>query len=327
VFQFSTLESAEHGDKWMVVKANKNFAALAPKCLMSHIPAHQSGMADCLAGRVDGLVLEVVEGLPVVTFSQALIQAHLNKLLPSEVDSSSAKGAWGFLSEKKPGQGVNVRFLNGEEVQVSLKQMDKDLSLAIGQPMRVVKDAKAYSLKSSSLYDSKSGQGAYYSDKQILTKALALERKLLLENVEAEMGVKVGHNHGLSVKMAKDSYILVGSSSESQAVTGFVVEDHCSKEPQKYKAGEQVLCRVLDIDYEKKLADLSQVVSNHQNPPINSILKQSAKYPVNEAEKAVVELNKESYLIVSLKKNRNMLGLVNLEAMNGHPVSKQYQDL
>lgn len=65
----------------------------------------------------------------------------------------------------------------------------------------------------------------------------------------------------------------------------------------------------MDIDLEKEIMDLSErLVEKHS----------SKSQPVKEGQtvKAIVELNKEDYLIVTFKQNRKQVGLLQLQPFN-----------
>jgi hypothetical protein len=58
----------------------------------------------------------------------------------------------------------------------------------------------------------------------------------------------------------------------------------------------------LDVDPNKKIADLSEKLIDFKNKDAKSL-------PEGSQCKAIIELNKESYLIASIKTNRTKLGL------------------
>ena len=89
-------------------------------------------------------------------------------------------------------------------------------------------------------------------------------------------------------------------------MTGFIVNEQKLNTEKTYKVGEVISdCVVLDIDFEKKIVDLSErLVSNEESKKAK---KKDAKQ--EGFQKAVVELNKEKYLVVSLKADRSRVGL------------------
>ena len=74
-----------------------------------------------------------------------------------------------------------------------------------------------------------------------------------------------------------------------------------------YKDGETVVnCIVLDIDSEKKIVDLSERLYSAEESKQKKAKKGEEG---NSYQKAVVELNKEQYLVVSLKSDRTSIGV------------------
>lgn len=84
--------------------------------------------------------------------------------------------------------------------------------------------------------------------------------------------------------------------------TGFILNDH--KLSSKYKIGQKLVCRVLDIDTQKKIADLKELPKGTAAEEPN--LK---KIKVDSKQKVVIELNKDEYFVVSFKNQRHVLGL------------------
>lgn len=77
-------------------------------------------------------------------------------------------------------------------------------------------------------------------------------------------------------------------------------------------------CVVLDIDFEKELLDLSERLAAEKVS--STQLKVGAQY------KATVELNKDDYLLVSFKQNKQRIGVLMLQSLNNdqvpHPNAK-----
>lgn len=67
----------------------------------------------------------------------------------------------------------------------------------------------------------------------------------------------------------------------------------------------------MDIDFEKEIVDLSEKIAEKSS-------KKAKEQPIKKGsqQKAVVELNKEHYLIVSYKSNPNQFGLVMCQSFN-----------
>lgn len=77
-------------------------------------------------------------------------------------------------------------------------------------------------------------------------------------------------------------------------------------------------CIVLDIDFEKELLDLSERLAAEKVS--STQLKVGAQY------KVTVELNKDDYLLVSFKQNKQRIGVLMLQSLNNdqvpHPNAK-----
>ena len=105
----------------------------------------------------------------------------------------------------------------------------------------------------------------------------------------------------------KDYGIIAQITSETSGIqTGFILNDH--KLSSKYKPGQSLKCRVLDIDYSKKIADLKELSDKTSGEVVIKASSKKAMKPEHKT-KAIVELNKEGYLVVSVKSSRSTLGL------------------
>ena len=87
--------------------------------------------------------------------------------------------------------------------------------------------------------------------------------------------------------------------------TGFIINDHKGGQG-KYKQGQALKCVILDVDPLKKIADLSE----------KTFKKSDKDIKVGSTCKAIVELNKDSYLICSLKNNRMKFGICIVQNFN-----------
>lgn len=106
------------------------------------------------------------------------------------------------------------------------------------------------------------------------------------------------------MQLVKD-YGIIGQISDcqgSEVQTGFILNDHKLK--NKYKVGQKLTCKILDIDTSKKIADLKEVQEGTKEEQANH-----KKIKPDSKQKVIVELNKDGYLIVSLKSNRSILGI------------------
>ena len=113
--------------------------------------------------------------------------------------------------------------------------------------------------------------------------------------------LKLGQLIKAEVQLVKDYGIITQIKSKDESIkTGFILNDH--KLGQKYKPGQTVHCRVMDIDQVKKIADLKEVKADTADEDTKTF-KEGAKV------KAIVELNKEGYLVLALKNARHKLGI------------------
>ena len=74
-------------------------------------------------------------------------------------------------------------------------------------------------------------------------------------------------------------------------------------------------CIVLDVDPSKRIADLSE--------KLTTVKTKTAKPQVNFIQKAIVELNKDQYLIVSMKSSRKTLGICMANNFNNDSLSPE----
>lgn len=120
------------------------------------------------------------------------------------------------------------------------------------------------------------------------------------------------------VSLAKE-YGNIVSCEKYPNLTGFAVTEHLI--PNKtYKEGQKMSCIVLDIDFEKELLDLSERLASEK--------ASSTKVKVGATYKVTVELNKDDYLLVSFKQNKQSIGVLMLQGLNDdqvpHPNSKYH---
>jgi ribosomal protein S1 len=118
------------------------------------------------------------------------------------------------------------------------------------------------------------------------------------------MGLNLGQEIEASVQLVKDYGIIVQMEGEN-VQTGFIINDHKDGK-SKYKQGQALKCTVLDVDPLKKIADLSE----------KTFKKSEKEIKIGSSTKAIIELNKESYLICSLKNNRRKFGICILQNLN-----------
>ena len=118
------------------------------------------------------------------------------------------------------------------------------------------------------------------------------------------MGVKLGQEIDAQVQLVKDYGIITQIEGEN-VQTGFIINDHKGGQG-KYKQGQALKCVILDVDPLKKIADLSE----------KTFKKSDKDIKVGSSCKAIVELNKDSYLICSLKNNRKKFGICIMQNFN-----------
>ena len=116
-----------------------------------------------------------------------------------------------------------------------------------------------------------------------------------------------------------------------EQMTGFIMNENKRKK-QEYEVGQSVTAKILDIDKERKLLDLShskhflelvpkpsskRPLANCQHPEILPTLQPYiTKFPKAKAMRAQVELVKESYAIVSLQTVEHVLALIPIRLFN-----------
>jgi len=115
------------------------------------------------------------------------------------------------------------------------------------------------------------------------------------------------------VQLVKDYGLILDILGCGAGMTGFIVNEQKLKVDKVYKVGDTIVdCVVLDIDFEKKIVDLSERLQGFEE-----VKKKSEKKDGQAGgfQKAVVELNKEQYLVLSLKSDRTQLALCILHAL------------
>ena len=137
--------------------------------------------------------------------------------------------------------------------------------------------------------------------------------------------LKIGQKISATVQLVKDYGLILDIKSQGDAadrMTGFIVNDQKKKADKVYKAGEtEVEAIVLDIDFEKKIVELSERLVS--SAALGEETKQAKKIKgdAQAYQKAVVELNKEQYLVVSLKSDRSKVGVCILHGLSAESQS------
>lgn len=117
----------------------------------------------------------------------------------------------------------------------------------------------------------------------------------------------IGQTVKADVQLVKDYGVIVKISGNDELATGFIINAQTSS--KKFKPGHSIKCRVLDVDPTKKMADLSEKLGD-----VKEGKKKEAK--VGDEHKAIVELNKDSFVVMSLKSDRSKIGFCILHNFN-----------
>lgn len=106
----------------------------------------------------------------------------------------------------------------------------------------------------------------------------------------------------------KDYGLIAQLDDCEDGLTGFIVNEQKASVDKTYKAGKTSLdCIVLDIDNEKRIVDLSERLFTVEEE--SKVSKKSKDAIWGGYQKAVVELNKEKYLVVTLKSDRTRVAV------------------
>jgi len=108
------------------------------------------------------------------------------------------------------------------------------------------------------------------------------------------------------VQLVKDYGVIVKVLDQEEVTTGFIINTQTTS--KKIKPGQKIRCRVLDVDPIKKMADLSE--------KLGEVKTSKRDVKVGEEFKAIVELNKESFVILSLKSDKSKIGFCILHNFN-----------
>lgn len=162
-------------------------------------------------------------------------------------------------------------------------------------------------LKASVIYHQDREQSMLAKDKEVQIKSFFEEVKAQQESYKLQIGEKVEAR----VSLAKD-YGNIVSVEKYPGLTGFILSEHLTNK-KEYKEGSKVSCIVLDLDFEKEILDLSERLGEKQAGHAVTI-------KVGHQYKAVVELNKEDYLLVSFKQSKTSIGLLMMQSLNNDQV-------
>jgi len=136
-----------------------------------------------------------------------------------------------------------------------------------------------------------------------------VEEKALLRDI-SKKGLKQGVKVEGTVSLLKDYGTIL---SLKGGLTGFIIKDNQKGEPEN---GQKVAATVLDADFQKGVVDLTMKLTG----------KESSE-PLSGKHKLVVELNKEDYLVVACKTNRQILGYLSLMHFNRDDRQNPHQNI
>lgn len=117
----------------------------------------------------------------------------------------------------------------------------------------------------------------------------------------------MGETVAAHVSLAKDYGNIVGVE-KYPGLTGFILTEHLTQK-KEYKEGQKLNCVVLDIDFEKEILDLSEKLAEKKT---EGKVAGSGSVKVAHQYRAIVELNKEDYLLISFKQSKGQIGILQM---------------
>ena len=122
----------------------------------------------------------------------------------------------------------------------------------------------------------------------------------------SSLKIKIGMAVKATVQLIKDYGLIlqVDGVTDEDDLTGFVANEQLASS-KTYKVGAQLTCVVLDVDTDKKIIELSERLVSDKAADQEKKLK--------ENQKAIIEMNNEKYLVVTLKSNRSRIGVCILQ--------------
>ena len=124
----------------------------------------------------------------------------------------------------------------------------------------------------------------------------------------SQLKVKLGMQVTAKVQLVKDYGLILSVDGFQDDLTGFIANEQLATSKQ-YKIGTSISCIVLDVDTDKKIIELSErLTTDGANKDIQTKLKDNVK--------AIVEMNNERYLVVTLKNQRSTIGVCLLQDLN-----------
>ena len=124
----------------------------------------------------------------------------------------------------------------------------------------------------------------------------------------SQLKVKLGMQVTAKVQLVKDYGLILSVDGFQDDLTGFIANEQLATSKQ-YKIGTSISCIVLDVDTDKKIIELSErLTTDGATKDIQTKLKDNVK--------AIVEMNNERYLVVTLKNQRSTIGVCLLQDLN-----------
>ena len=124
----------------------------------------------------------------------------------------------------------------------------------------------------------------------------------------SQLKVKLGMQVTAKVQLVKDYGLILSVDGFQDDLTGFIANEQLATRKQ-YKIGTSISCIVLDVDTDKKIIELSErLTTDGATKDIQTKLKDNVK--------AIVEMNNERYLVVTLKNQRSTIGVCLLQDLN-----------
>lgn len=287
-------------------KKSKNIVATLPKALAGKYFLNTLTLEDQI---FEGIVLEIQDdALPIISVQHDLIS--LRESVPKDVeDINNFETVVGIVSSVDR-RGITLRFLNAVKKLVLVKDLEtvQDF-LTIYKVGKVVRAAKnkldRLTLKQSVIYHMHRGAENEQKDREAQITSLFNQMKAQ----HASYNIKVGEKVQAQISLVKDYGNIVGVE-KYPGLTGFILTEHLVAK-KEYKEGQKMSCVVLDIDFEKEILDLSEKLAEKSDAKTAGTVKVAHQY------RAVVELNKEDYLLISFKQSKGQIGILQMQSFNG----------
>ena len=305
--QLATYRVCESHATYHVVKSlnsKKPTVGILPKCLASSfgvaLPFDQKDFS------FEAMTVSAGGELPVVSVKPELIA-----LKEEFTFSDSGRSFLAIVESVSSKHGVTLRFNNGVTKLVSMRDIVNADKVAdnypVGKLVRAAINSKTSRLSlKKTVVDSADPQSGR-RDQAALLKSF---EKLTGHAFSASNTLKIAQKVQAKVQLVKDYGLILGIEGQEE-MTGFIVNEQLKKADKTKKVGDSVSCVVMDIDFDKKIVDLSERLATKDQEET----KQAKSAKQTTLQKAVVELNKEQYLVVSLKADRSQIGV---SILHGH---------